>query len=308
MKILTILRQKLNIARRRLFDRIHSILEIPYTRMLKRLAWLMVIFFISGTVITMWAQSDIEENYDIKTGIAEYVFRAVLSSLDMFILDMDSNMLDRLDKSPQIKNAIAIQSMASFACTVALIATLVLARLRAYLRLRHISRRLNKKHIYLFFGVNPQSVLLAKSIDKHDPDDSIIVFVESANIDEDKTDGVASLIGLFTHRRRSFALAEKHRAYVAVSSHRLHEVELSDNFEDVFDRLDIRNIATLLERFTGMTVPGRELHMFLLSDNEDNNMAATLVLTHDSTVSRITATNEKYDETPELKIKMRIYL
>lgn len=265
-------------------------------RLLKVLACLMGFFFISGTVIYIFTFPKIGIDHRVQFNNAELIIRSMICSLDMFMLDVDSNILDRLDTHPLLKGLIISQAALSFICTVTLLISLIYSRAKAfYLLHRKTQITATKNHLYVFFGVNENSKLLAKDIHNRDYK-SVIVFIDNAVVKEDENDSWDNIVNLFTHRQKTFDIAEDSKALVAISSAQLCDVDeewLESPSPDIFAMIGldrIRDFIRDLSRFPNES----ELHIFFLSDDEDNNIRCLFNLAKDSTLLSI-ATNKKVE-------------
>lgn len=260
-------------------------------RILKLLACLMGVFFISGTVIYMLAFPVIGFDHHVQFNNAELIIRSMISSLDMFMLDVDSNILDRLDSHPLLKGFIITQAAFSFVCTVTLLISLVYSRAKAFYFLHRKTRiTTDKNHLYLFFGIGENSRLLAKDINEKD-NRAVIIFIDEAVVKDDENDSWNNIVTLFTHRQKTFDLAEDSKALVAISSTRLSDVEedwIQRSQPDIFSMIGLDRIREfILDLFK---FPGEaQLHVFLLSEDEEGNIRGLLRLAKDSTILSIAA-------------------
>ncbi|MDE6380078.1 MAG: hypothetical protein K2L11_06365 [Muribaculaceae bacterium] len=255
-------------------------------RLLKVLACVMGVFFISGTVIYIFTFPWIGKDHGVQFNNAELIIRSMICSLDMFMLDVDSNILDRLDDHSFLKGMIVCQAALSFVCTVTLLISLVYSRAKAFYDLHRRTRITDaKNHLYVFFGANENSKLLAKDVHERD-DRSVIVFVDHAEVNDDENDSWDNIVNLFTHRQKTFDLAGESKALVAISSTGLSEVEedwLEREASDVFAMIGIDKIRDLIRDLVGFPKES-QLHIFFLSDDEDENIRSLLNLAKDSTI------------------------
>lgn len=215
---------------------------------IKLTALFMGLFLVSGTFIYMYAFSVIPENNDysdFKPNAAEKIIRSLICSLDLFMLDVDSNILDRLDEASVVKGFIIVQAALSFMCTIALLVSLIFSRLKAlYLLQRKTKISEEKNHLYLFFGLNSNSRLLAKNVSKNDKN-AIVILIDEANINEEENDSWDNIVRLFTHRQKTFDFADEADARVCVASKQICAVsddEFLDSDADLFSLLGIENI------------------------------------------------------------------
>lgn len=263
---------------------------------LKFLATLMGFFFVVGTLLYLYVFYTIahdpvletETGHPIEFSNAEYLMRSLICSLDLFMLDVDSNILDRLDRHGALKGWLTIQAAVSFACTVAMLVGLVYSRLHAYYRLNYATAiNDSRSHLYLFFGNNEPSELLIRDIVKHDPK-AVPVIIDEANMNEDDNNDWEGIIGLITHKRKVFRTAEKIGAYVTVASQQLddidNEITARDDF-DAFGYLGIPKIKKFIQRLAKASSP--ELHIFFMGDDEELNIRNIIVLAKDSTIRSV---------------------
>lgn len=265
-------------------------------RGLKFLASVMLLFLCTGSLLYLAAfhYMDVDLDHDFNTDRAdfvntEYILRSIFCSLDLFMLDMDSNVLDDINSHPHLKGAISVQAILSFSCTVALLIGLVYARLKAYRRLQSLAKgpRKGKDHLYIFFGITDASETLAESIRKGDPK-ALIVFVVKSNVDDDDKGGWDSIVSHFTHRRATFEIAEKHDAYVAITDSHLADLTDSAVLENgnILETMNLPRVQKVIRNLISVSASGDpRLNIFFLSDDEDDNLRCAWVLSHDSSVN-----------------------
>lgn len=263
---------------------------------LKLMATLMGLFWVLGTIFYYIVFTTIakdpnlanELHHQVKFSNAEYLFRSLICSLDLFMLDVDSNILDRLDSHSGLKGLLSIQAVLSFSCTVAMLVGLVYSRLSAFWRLTY-STKINdaKNHLYLFFGNNEPSKLLVKDIVKNDPK-AIAVIIDEANVNDDDNDEWEGIVGLIAHKQEVFRTAEKIGAHVAIASQQLDDIEseITSNPEfDAFGYLGLTQIKKFIERLQQTKSP--ELHIFFMSEDEELNIRNIIALAKDTTITSV---------------------
>lgn len=218
---------------------------------------------------------------------SELLFRPAIASLDLFMLDIDSNILDQISGHAHLKGAISFVCVLSFACTLALLISLISARVWAYIKLNHCSK-VNKSHshIYIFFGLEKNMELLAKSITKEDCQ-SIRIFIEKTkNNEDDGKEGWNHLLAMLTHRREAFKKVKEMDARLALTNSSFSNLEISDNDIDVFGEAGLDNIKKLVTALKDCSEDA-ELHLFFLSENEDNNIESVNVIKKDLTINDV---------------------
>ena len=261
-------------------------------RFLCFLASLMGLFLVSGTALYLWAfyNENVDSMHDPKDGYflfvnAEYLLRSIVCSLNLFMLNIDSNVLDGVKEHYYLKGLISIQAVLSFSCTVGLLISLVYARVKAFFIL-HKRTTIDKdhNHLYVFFGLNEPSKLLAKSIREREGERALIVIVEKSTIDDEDRGGWNSIVGMFTHKRQTFAEADELNARITFTETKICEVD-KDNLSnfDILGGLNLQILRILIQRLP--FVEEAELHVFFLSDNEDENIRSMSMLAKDETVN-----------------------
>ncbi len=234
-----------------------------------------------------------ELGHPVEFSNPEYLFRSFICSLDLFMLDVDTNILDRLDGHAGLKGWLAIEAIISFACTVSVLAGMVYSRLHAYYRLNYATKiDNNRNHLYLFFGNSEPSEILIKDIVKNDPM-AVAIIIDEANIEEDDDDGMEGIIGLITHKQKVFRTAEKIGAHVAVASQRLDEIDeevTSREDFDAFEYLGLSKIKKFIRRLYATDSP--QLHIFFMGEDEELNIRNIITLAKDTTI--MSAARNKY--------------
>lgn len=270
---------------------------------LKFMATLMGFFLVIGTLLYLYVFYTIghdavltkELKHTVQFSNTEYLLRSLICSLDLFMLDVDSNILDRLDGHAVLKGWLAVQAVLSFACTVAMLVGLMYSRLHAYYRLHYATRISdNRNHLYLFFGDNRPTELLIKDIVKSDPK-AVAVIIDEANVKEDDNDEWEGIVGLIAHKHKVFKTAEKIGAHVAIASQQLCDIDDDiygrEDF-DAFGYLGLSKIKKFILRLC--QTDGPQLHIFFMAENEELNIRNIIVLAKDTTMMSLAWNNGLY--------------
>jgi len=228
---------------------------------------------------------------------AELLLRSAVGALDLFLLDVDSNIYDAIQHYAVLKGLLTTASFAAALCTALLVISLVLARLRAWLHVRHLLPDSRHDHLYLFFGMSDGARLLADDVYASDPR-SIIVFIEQSLDSEgaadggDDADGWKSIMSMLTHRRRTFrATHEDNRRALAIANAAVSSLDGDRGQQpaDLFHCLGLDAVGHMVSTLDSLD--GGELHIFFLADDaHDNVLAATLMATDRSVQSPAFAT------------------
>lgn len=270
---------------------------------LKFMGSLMCLLFAIGTLLYLRVfyliGHDVQVRGDVGNDVlfsnAEYLFRSMICSLDLFTLDVDSNILDRLDHHAGLKGWITFHAALSFSCTVAMLVGLVYSRLYAYYRLNYATKiNDDKNHLYLFFGVNEPSELLIKDIVKNDSK-AVTILIDEANVKEDDNDEWEGIVGLITHKKKVFKTAEKIGAHVAIASQQLDDVDdditAREDF-DAFGYLGLSKIKKFIHKLTQTSNP--QLHVFFMGEDEELNIRNIIALAKDTTIISVAKDKDLY--------------
>lgn len=260
-------------------------------RFLLLLVSLMALFLATGTamyLLAFCAEAPMRDDAGPYLFVnAEFLLRSLAGSFQLFTASIDSNVLDTIHAHPYIKGMISVQAVLSFSCTVAVLLSLVYARLKAFLKLhRHTSVDNNHNHLYVFFGMNEPSHLLAKSIWKTETEQALIVFVENSLMDDDDQNGWGNIVGMFTHRRQTFTEAEEVNARVTFTETKMCDVVLDNKgMSDVLGQMNLLKLKELIQNLS--TTQDAKLHVFFFSENEDENIRAMSVIASDATINDV---------------------
>lgn len=260
---------------------------------------LMILFLTTGTAMYLWAFQLENEDSMINHGEegvflfinAEYLLRSLICSFQLFAASIDSNVLDGIKEHEYVKGLISLQAILSFACTIAILISLVYARVRAYIKLHKQTKiDANHNHLYVFFGMDESSYLLAKSIQAKQDKRGLILFIENSRIDEEDKSGWTSIVEMFTNRRQIFSDVDSLDARVTFTEVRLCDVDIEDindddlGKKDVLKEINLLKLKDLIHKLEEYPT-NAELHVFFLSSNEDENIQAMSVFARDATIN-----------------------
>lgn len=270
---------------------------------LKFMATLMGFFLIIGTLLYLYVFYTIghdprlskELQHIVQFSNTEYLLRSLICSLDLFMLDVDSNILDRLDGHATLKGWLSIQAVLSFACTVAMLIGLVYSRLHAYYRLNYATKISDtKNHLYLFFGNNEPSELLIRNIVKNDTR-AVAIIIDEANVKEDDNDEWKGIVGLIAHKQKVFKSADKIGANVAIASQQLDDIDddiASREDFDAFGYLGLSRIKKFINSLSQTSNP--QLHIFFMGEDEELNIRNIIALAKDTTIMSVAKNRDLY--------------
>lgn len=268
-------------------------------RFLLFLLSIMSLFLATGTALYLWAFyweyedslcSGSNERFLFIN--AEYLLRSLVCSFQLFAASIDSNVLDGIKGHEYVKGLISLQAILSFSCTVAILISLAYTRVKAFIKFHKLTTiDEHHNHMYVFFGMNEPSRLLARSIHNKGNEKDLIFFVENSRVNEDEYGGWDSIVGMFTHRRRTFTDADSLNARVTFTETRLCDVDINDIDDNEPDKKDVLqeiNLIKLKELILKLKAwKDSELHVFLFSEKEDENIKAMSVLAMDATINEL---------------------
>lgn len=269
-------------------------------RFLLFLLSIMSLFLAIGTALYLWAFyweyedslcSGSNERFLFIN--AEYLLRSLVCSFQLFAANIDSNVLDGIKGHEYVKGLISLQAILSFSCTVAILISLAYARVKAYIKFHKLTTvNQNHNHMYVFFGMNEPSRLLARSIQNKGNDKDLLFFVENSKVNEDERGGWDGIVGMFVHRRQIYVEADMLNARVTFTETRLCDVDINDINDNEFGKKDVLleiNLIKLKELILKLKEYGKdsELHVFFFSEKEDENIKAMSVLAMDATINEL---------------------
>ena len=227
----------------------------------------------------------------VQTDTIEKIFRSAVSAIGLFAFNIDSNVFDGIPKHCSIKDGLSVMAFLAGTCSIMLVIIVVFRRFYASIKLWLVSRinLFHHSNIYIFWGWNQQSKLLADSIRKHHEKDSDywIVIAEPNQLvySEDTISIQDSLKKIFTYKR--FTLQESVRSHTLVaiansdlpnSSHNMHFPLLEQN--DILVQIGLESVVRLVTKDKPKT------HFFFLSDKEDYNVACVSYFSNESINSK----------------------
>lgn len=224
---------------------------------------------------------------------AEALFHPAACAMQMFAFHMDSFVVDAnmFNGYEVVKGLISVVSFLAAICTTLALIGLVASRLMAYLHVKHFKIDDEYNHLYVFFGINDASTLLAKDIldEEHGDPHAKVVFVETSlageAVQKSETDGWKSILSMFTHHRKTFVSAQEgDRRALAISSANIASLDITNKIHDVWGSIGLKSIKRMLDDEYGL---GRlrgagKLYLFFLSEDRQENVLGATNVTHDA--------------------------
>lgn len=216
----------------------------------------------------------------------ELLFRPALTSLDNFIIGVNSNIIDVLKGHEHLKGAIYFIGALSILSTASLILSIFISKFHNLVRLK-ISLRVNNKHphLYIFFGANNAARYLYKSINSSDKKGKNIILICDKNDDKSQYNLWSKIIENANVRNEYFQ--EEPNLYFSSTNFKLFDT-LTEHTEDIdiFPYLGLNTIKEKINKLKKIQTDA-ELHIFFLSDNEDANLQCIELFQKDRTLQSL---------------------
>lgn len=264
-----------------------SILNIPKSQYLKFMGAVMGISFSAGWALNILALWQGENG-----NIAKVLVHGAIAAFELFFLDINEDIFQEMRESKifsghsqhLIEGGIIIVSVLSTICMFSLMVNLFLTRMSAWIHNCFVKVESSKNNqLFIFFGVGEKEIALAKSIkkayqDNDDPND-LIIYVDTRNDDEEKHNNWESIVSFLTVNNPIVPLInqDKHCMYLIG--------------EAGFDKADLNNfwrsmgLFKIQKRINKLAKISRnnnsvkpELHFFFLSDDRDQNVDDSRIL------------------------------
>lgn len=220
----------------------------------------------------------------------ELLCRSAVASLGMFMFNIDSNVFDNINGLPLVKGLISLLSLIAGGLTIWLIVLLFWKRLWASLKAWWCSLFEHSNELYVFFGINEATKLLADSINKDSKGRKYrLLFVEFPIIEEDNNDsGLGSIMKSVTHRVDTFRTARAYHAQLSIANTLPNCVSMPSGAKtySILQRIGLSDVAKMIRKTSN------KIHLFFLSDNDVFNIESVAVLKRDATIQ---AKSDKYE-------------
>lgn len=223
----------------------------------------------------------------------ELVARSITCSFSMFLSGIDSNILDNIASYPLLKSLLTITGLFAMGCTIVFILGLISARFACSMKLYHASFFSKKKDLYIFWGINEQSEILANDIRKEKcknntkwyhrfKKDYRIIFIEKNicdNKNETELSGWSSIVNLFIHRSETFRIVNETKSLLAIINGEIGSFVPSDN--SILEAMGLSSISRILK----WQAKDKYTHIFLLGNDEKENKQMASLLQKDNVLS-----------------------
>lgn len=218
---------------------------------------------------------------------------SAMSSFDLFLIDINGNIIDNVDIKYFTGPLIASISITSVFASLSLFSLAIgmfLTRLVIHLKGNEVEiTPTSNNHIYIFFEKNDKSLAISESIQEKDCQRGLVIFVECIELDDNDDDGWNNIVKVFSSQGR---LRYDHIGYsnqIHLKSHISIEeaIELSKNgSQSIWDTLGLSEIKERLITLSKLTPIKleeekdfrNEVHFFFMSEDRDKNVLHSKIL------------------------------
>lgn len=283
---------------------VENTLALPKRFFIPQLAYFMLLFWSIGWGLYIYA---LWTNYESNRNVAELLGYSAMASLDLFLMDINGNILDAIGdtmtdvNASLLKGCITIIAICSAFCSVFLIVKLFLFKLLSLYHTSHIKiKPTERNHLYIFWDINEKSLQLAKSIRANDPDRSLMIFIDYSTDSEDGIDATNTLVNHLTvsSSKLSSVNLDDHTIILSTTM-RLEDVSSTNS---IWSDLGIEELECIFLQLDG-NIPQyskqeqedekreaergkadwekkywNQIHIFFMSENRDRNVLCTKII------------------------------
>lgn len=242
----------------------------------RNLVSIAVIVWLCGVVIYLFGYSD--PKYGTTNSIVTLLIRSVLSSFEMFL--SKSNLIgiaNECKEAPFYMFCFALIHASAIAVSMIFVISCFGKRLRDYFRyLKWRWSPCKERDLYVFWGVNEKSILLANSVCREKG--PRIVFVDFPSENEENKSG-QSFSGILGLLRYNVSVAKQlsgieyvmMKTDIALSGQEISSAAKTETMPGFLDNLHLFKLSNLVGKYSKTT-------FFMLGDDENANLHASLRL------------------------------
>lgn len=265
-----------------------SILNTPKSLYLKFMVSVMGICFSAGWALNILALWQGENG-----NIAKVLVHGAIAAFELFFLDINEDIFQEMEQHGKlltehgrhlVEGGIIMVSVLSTICMFSLLVNLFLTRMSAWIHNCFVKVKSKKNNqLYIFFGVGKKEIALAQNIkeayeDKHDPND-LIIYVDTRNDDEEKHNNWESIVSFLTVNNHIVPLINQDKHSMYLVSEAGFDKAVPNNFWRSMGLSKIqKRIRKLAKISRKNSAVHPELHFFFLSDDRNQNIDDTRIL------------------------------
>ncbi len=218
---------------------------------------------------------------------------SAMSSFDLFLIDINGNVIDNIDLnylSGPLVALIGITSVSASLSLFSLVLGMFLTRLVIHLKGNEVEiTPTENNHIYIFFEKNEKSITISESILEEDPQRGLVIFVECTELNDDDDDGWNNIVKVFSSQNRLRYDKVGYSNQIHLKSH----VSIEDaneqckngtrNLWDTLGLSEIKERLGVLSKLKPINSGSEknsqnEVHFFFMSDDRDKNVLHSKIL------------------------------
>lgn len=214
------------------------------------------------------------------SSVLAYCVRPLIASLGMFVGNTGYQELsDDCTRSVVYMTLFAIVHLAAILVSAIFVVNFFWKRSKSYLRGKYWRFTCSSAPLNIFFGLGKQNVLLAKSIQKKKKGKERIIFVDLPSADDEPREGLSlsQLFGFNTYNQDAIRELQGVKYAIKGAFGKPSEVESTNG--DILAKLGLRP-------FKGLINHHRHTRIFLLSENEVENVKSAICLMQDETLKK----------------------
>ena len=234
---------------------------------------------IAGWAVYFWGYWQF---YDEELNLISLTLRSFLSSIGMFALQSDLQYFVQAQakNAPVFLSLFAIIHFLAALISATFVINYVGVRIMAWQRMR----KAKGQDLYIFWGINDNSIFLADNIHKRNLN-GMIIFVGTPKDVEDGSQqlSLSTLINGQTHRKDRIRRIESLDAIITycseefslenLSAERTSTISAENQHTNIFGSIGLRSLAKMIRKSKDSSIK-----FFFLSDNEKNNLESTSLL------------------------------
>lgn len=214
------------------------------------------------------------------SSVLAYSVRPLIASLGMFVGNTGYQELSEdCTRSVLYMTLFAIVHLVAIMVSAIFVVNFFWKRSKSYLRGKYWRFTRSSAPLNIFFGLGKQNILLAHSIQKEKKGRERILFVDLPAEDEGQNDGInlSQLFGFNAYNREAIRELQGVKYAIKGATGKPSEIEATSG--DILVKLGLRPLRGLIKHHD-------HTRIFLLSDDEVENVKSTISLMQDNTLIR----------------------
>lgn len=214
------------------------------------------------------------------SSVLAYTVRPLIASLSMFVGNTGYQELSEdCTRSVLYMTIFAIVHLAAILVSAIFVVNFFWRRSKSYLRGKYWRFTRSSTPLNIFFGLGKQNILLSQSIQKEKKGRERIMFVDLPTEDRGQNEGLnlSQLFGFNAYNQEAIRELKGVKFAIKGATGKPSEVEVTDG--DILGKLGVRPLKGLIKHH-------QYTRIFLLSDNEVENVKSAISLMQDETLKK----------------------